>query len=70
MYEEIDNERPDFKCRKCRTGVSVFPETITHNDYDFDIDCPKCGTRLYIRMFVTLQYSVRDERTKKYGIII
>ncbi len=43
MDIEIDNETPDFKCKKCKNGISVFNEEYWEGN--FDVDCPVCGTK-------------------------
>lgn len=43
MDIEIDNETPDFKCKKCKTGISVYVEEYWEGE--FDAECPVCKTK-------------------------
>jgi len=43
MDIEIDNETPDFKCKKCKNGIIVFNEEYWEGE--FDLECPACKTK-------------------------
>lgn len=43
MDIEIDNDTPDFKCKKCKTGISIYNEEYWEGK--FDIYCPVCETK-------------------------
>tara|TARA_R110002167_G_scaffold358373_1_gene574409 strand:+ start:368 stop:544 length:177 start_codon:yes stop_codon:yes gene_type:complete len=42
MDIEIDNDTPDFKCVKCKTGLSIYIEEYWEGE--FYLDCPVCNT--------------------------
>lgn len=54
MEIEIDNECFNFKCPDCNTGLWIFFEEDWSGE--FDMKCPKCGTKHKINRMITYKY--------------